>query len=265
VNVDYEEILYERRGRVALVTLNRPEKLNAWTGRMHTELLDAIGRADADSEVGATVLTGAGRAYCAGADIGGFQRGLQQQPSAVSERTASATNNAESWVRRLQRAKPVIAAVNGVAVGVGVTHTLPADIRIASEQARFGFIFVCMGVLPELASTYFLSQIVGLGTALELCLTARIIDAQEALRIGLVSRIVPGERLLDEALALGEEIAALPGPQLRMVKELFARNATDPDMDRVLGREDAALREAYASPEFREAVTAFMERRASKT
>lgn len=258
----YEEILHERKGAVALITLNRPEKLNAWTGRMHAELLDAIDRADADPAIGAIVLTGAGRAYCAGADIGGFQRQILERSQAERAPAPGATNDAENWVRRLQRAKPVIAAVNGVAVGIGVTQTLPADIRIASEQARFGFIFVRMGVLPELASTYYLAQIVGLGTALELCLTARTIDAQEAQRIGLVSRVVPAERLIAEALALGEQIAALPGPQLRMVKALFAQNATEPDVDRVLQREDAALQQAYASPEFREAVTAFMTRRA---
>jgi enoyl-CoA hydratase/carnithine racemase len=118
-----------------------------------------------------------------------------------------------------------------------------------------------MGAVPELASPYFLSQIVGLGAAQELCLRARMIDAQEALRLGLVSAVVPADRLLDEALAIAEEIAALPGPQLRMTKDLFNRGATDMDVLGNMAREGEALKQAYASPEFKEAVSAFMERR----
>jgi 2-(1,2-epoxy-1,2-dihydrophenyl)acetyl-CoA isomerase len=167
----------------------------------------------------------------------------------------------DSWVHLLQRSKPLIAAVNGVAVGVGATLTLPMDFRIASENARFGFIFARMGVVPELGSSHLLAQLVGLGAALDLCLTARMVDAEESLRLGLVSRVVPPERLLDEAVALAETVVALPEPQLLLIKQLFARNASDPDMDAVLRRESEALRDAYASPEFKEAVTAFMEKR----
>lgn len=257
--MDYEQIRAERRGAVALLTLNRPEKLNAWTDRMHAELHDAISRANEDAEVGAIVLTGAGRGYCAGYDIGAWREGLQQ--GGVERSGGSAARPGESWVHLLRRSKPVIAAVNGVAVGVGATHVLPADIRIAAESARFGFVFVRMGVVPELASTHYLVQLVGLGPALELCLTARMIDAAEALRLGLVSRVVPDDRLLDEALALGDEIAALPPTQLRLAKQLLHANAVEQDLDAVLAREGEALRQAYASPEFREAVTAFMEKR----
>ena len=253
----YEQVLYERRGAAAVITLNRPEKLNAWTATMQGELRAAIAAANDDPAVGAIVLTGAGRAYCAGFDIGSWQSDLRSDATP----SAGPRTQEENWVAVVRRAKPVVAAVNGVAVGVGVTHILPADVRIASEAARFGFIFVRMGVVPELASSYYLSQIVGLGAAQELCLTARMIDAQEALRLGLVSRVVPAERLLDEALALAGSIAALPGPQLRMTKELFTRNAAEMDLDAVMAREGDALHRAYASPEFKEAVTAFMEKR----
>ncbi len=257
----YEQILAERRGAVSLLTLNRPEKLNAWTGQMAAELRDAITAANADPDVGAIVLTGAGRAYCAGADIGAWQRDLRTGAGPDASRPSPMTRAGDSWVHLLQRSKPVIAAVNGAAVGVGLTQILPADIRIASEQAHFGAFFVRMGVVPELASSYFLAQLTGLGAALEMCLTGRMVDAPEALRLGLVSKVVPADRLLDEALALAESVAALPGPQLRMIKDLFARNAADIDLDAVLAREGEALRTAYATPEFREAVTAFMEKR----
>ena len=261
----YEQILYERRSNVGLITLNRPEKLNAWTDRMHAELRDALRAANDDPEVGAVVLTGAGRGYCAGADIRAWQQSLSSDGGRVSlggndERPRDPSDN---WVTLVRRSKPVIAAVNGAAVGVGVTHLLPCDIRIASEAARFGFYFVRMGAVPELASTYYLTQIVGLGNAQELCLRARMIDAEEALRYGLVSTVVPAERLLDEAFAIAEEVAALPGPQLRMTKDLFNRNATDMDIQADMAREGEALQQAYASPEFKQAVTAFMERRRS--
>jgi enoyl-CoA hydratase/carnithine racemase len=258
----YEQILYERRGRAALITLNRPEKLNAWTSQMNSEMCAALRAANDDPDVGAVVLTGAGRGYCAGADISNWQRSLNEGSTPASVRNEPRDRDpSDNWVTLVRQSKPVIAAVNGPAVGIGVTHILPADIRIASEAARFGFIFVRMGVLPELASTYYLAQIVGLGAAQELCLRASMIDAQEAYRLGLVSRIVPAERLLDEALALGEEIARLPGPQLRMTKDLFNHNATDMDVQADMAREGEALQKAYASPEFKEAVTAFMERR----
>jgi enoyl-CoA hydratase/carnithine racemase len=258
----YEQILYERRGRTGIITLNRPEKLNAWTDQMHTEICHALDTANEDAQVGAVVLTGAGRGYCAGADIGNWQRSMSAGSGPnLGGNGGARRDRSENIVAVIRRSKPVIAAVNGAAVGVGVTHILPCDIRIASEQARFGFLFVRMGVVPELASTYYLSQIVGLAAAQELCLRAQVIDAQEALRLGLVSRVVPADRLLDEAVALAEEIAALPGPQLRMTKDLFNRNAAEMDVQTAMAREGEALQRAYASPEFREAVAAFMERR----
>jgi enoyl-CoA hydratase/carnithine racemase len=258
--VDYEQILYERRGVAALVTLNRPEKLNAWTGRMQTELRNAIERANADDDVAAIIFTGAGRGYCAGADIGAWRQSLAEGPGPA----AGAGRNSgefESWVRVVRKAKPIIAAINGVAVGVGLTHVLPADIRIAGQSARFGAIFARMGLVPELASSYYLVQLIGLGAAQELCLTTRIIDADEARELGLVSKVVPDDQLLDEAFALATSIAGLPGPQLRIIKTLFDQNATDADTDAVQAREGEALQRAYATSEFREAVTAFSEKR----
>jgi 2-(1,2-epoxy-1,2-dihydrophenyl)acetyl-CoA isomerase len=259
--VEYEQIRSERRGAVALLTLNRPEKLNAWSAQMQTELRDAIAAANDDPEVGAVVLTGAGRAYCAGADIGAWKASFATGGPAARSGGDAAGRAGDTWVQFLRRSKPIVAAVNGVAVGVGLTHILPADVRIAGESARFGAIFAKMGLVPELASRYYLIQNVGLGAAQELCMTARILDAAEARRLGLVSRVVPDDRLVDEALATGGTIAALPGTALRLIKDLFTRNAVDHDLTAVLAREGESLQQAYQSAEFREAVTAFTEKR----
>ncbi len=255
----YEQILAERRGPVTVLTLNRPEKLNAWTATMSAELREAIQQANADPDVAVIVLTGAGRGFCAGADISNWNQSFQRGSGPSTG--GGAAPRGDSWVHLLQQSKPVIAAVNGVAVGIGLTQVLPADIRIAGESARFGAVFAKMGVVPELASTYFLAQIVGLGAALEMCLTARMVDAAEAKQIGLVSRVVPDAQLMEEALTLANSIAALPPTQLQLAKRLFSANAVEQDLDAVISREGEALGQAYASPEFREAVTAFMEKR----
>src|SRR4051812_35086728 len=148
----YEQVLTEQRGRVLILTLNRPERLNAWNETMMRELRDAVERANDDPATGAIVFTGAGRAYCSGADIGGWQNQIQGGAA-----RAGATTGEDNWVAFLRRMpKPTIAAVNGPSVGVGATHILPMDVRIASDQARFGFFFAKMALVPELASSYYL-------------------------------------------------------------------------------------------------------------
>jgi 2-(1,2-epoxy-1,2-dihydrophenyl)acetyl-CoA isomerase len=259
--MEYKQILTEQRGRVGIVTLNRPEKLNAWTYEMHRELADAIAKWNADPDVGAIVMTGAGRGFCAGADISGFQAQIEQADSGKRNNRSGGERVAEEWVDFVRSSKPLIAAVNGIAVGIGVTLILPFDVRIASSDARFGMLFVKMGLLPELESTYFLPQIVGLGNASELLLSGRIIDANEAQRVGLVSKVVAPDELLSTAVALGEEIAANPTPQLLWIKELLAKNAVDPDNAAVRKREGKRLAKARRTPEHREAVTAFFEKR----
>jgi 2-(1,2-epoxy-1,2-dihydrophenyl)acetyl-CoA isomerase len=259
-SVTYQLITTEQRGRVGIVTLNRPEKLNAWNYEMHAELSDAITRWNEDPGVGAIVMTGAGRGFCAGADISNFQRQIDAADKGDSTRT-SAERVADSYVDFARSSKPLIAAVNGVAVGIGMTLILPFDVRIASWDARFGFFFVKMGLLPELESTYFLPQIVGLGNASELLLSGRLIDANEALRVGLISRVVGPDDLLSTAVAIGEEIAANPTPQLLWIKELLAKNAVEPDNGKVRKREGKRLDKARKTPEHREAVSAFLEKR----
>jgi enoyl-CoA hydratase/carnithine racemase len=262
----YEQILFERRGRVGLITLNRPSRLNAWTWQMAGEIADAITRCNDDAGVGAVVITGAGRGFCSGADVGGFNNAIAQREAAASaeERARAGAPPAERRQRAIdfyQQSKPIIAAINGPAVGVGLTMTLTMDIRIASEQARFSMRFVRMGIVPEAQSSLYLPQIVGIANALELSLTARIIDAPEALRLGLVSRVVPHEQLLPEALQLAEEIANNPTDAAWEAKKLLHRNMVEGDKEAVVRREGAAITKQYESANHKEAVRAFVEKR----
>ncbi len=207
----YEYILFDRKERVGIVTLNRPDRLNAWTYDMNDEMHDAIEACNQDPGIGAIIVTGAGRGFCAGADVQGFNNSIEAREAADGRRGAmDGRRYDEHLAAFLRRSKPLIAAVNGPSIGVGLTLTLPMDIRIASEQARFSMRFIRMGITPEVASTTYLPQIVGLQSALDLILTARIIDAPEALRMGLVARVVPGDQLMDAALAVASEIASNP-------------------------------------------------------
>ncbi len=254
----YEQLLTEVRGRVAVLTLNRPERLNAWNDPMMADLKHAVTFYNADPDIGAIVFTGAGRAYCSGADVGGWATAI----AGGAPTRGSATAGEDNWLVFLRRMpKPTIAAINGLAIGVGVTHTLPMDIRIASESARFGFAFVKMGLVPELASSYFLSQFVGTGRALEWCLTARMVGAAEALATGLVTDVTAPEALIGRAVEIGEQIAAQPPGALARVKKAFQQNATESDVLTVLLRENAMNAAARLDPEHQEAVRAFIEKR----
>jgi 2-(1,2-epoxy-1,2-dihydrophenyl)acetyl-CoA isomerase len=181
------------------------------------------------------VLTGAGRGYCSGVDV--------SQPRAPGEPGVGnlAMRQDESWPQLLWKSKPSVVAVNGVAIGLGATHILAADIRLAAESASFSFPFLKYNLLPELGSTHLLPRLIGYGAALELCLTGRRIDAPEALRLGLVTHVLPDADLLSEALQLASTIAAHLAARVRTTRELFAANATDPDFNAVLKRESVAF------------------------
>ena len=204
----FETIRYAVDGAVALITLHRPEKLNAVNGTMIRELIAAYDRADADDAVRAVVVTGHGRAFCAGADL---TSGGRTFDNIASGRTPEASEHRDGGglvtLRIFDLKKPVIAAVNGAAVGFGVTSILPMDIRIASTAARFGFVFSRRGVVPEAASTWFLPRLVGIARAAEWVYTGRVFSADEALAGGLVSRVVAPDRLLPEAFAIARKIA----------------------------------------------------------
>lgn len=258
----YEQILVEQRDDVVVLTLNRPERLNAWTPKMSMELTDAITKANADSTVGAIVMTGAGRGFCAGADIGGeFAANLDHRDDKPKQ---SEPPPARDWVGLCRSSKPLVAAINGPAIGVGLTMVLPFDLLIAAEGAKLSARFVKMGLVPELASSHFLVARCGWGAASWLALTGTTVLAEEAARMRLVDRVVPVDRVLDEALAAASELAASPGPQVRMIKDLLTRNANEADLAAVQRREFEALEAAYRTPEHREAVTAFLEKRPPK-
>ena len=217
---EFETILYEVEDRVATITLNRPERLNAFNSQMQRDVLDAIDLADADDEVRAVIFTGAGRGYCAGADLGKgaatFDYDRQTDEQKAERATEGRSTDDLSWMRdggglltlRLYEFnKPLIAAINGPAVGVGVTMTLPMDVRLASTKARIGFVFARRGLVPEACSSYFLPRVVGVSKALEWCFSGRVFDADEALAGGLVRSLHEPDDLLPAARALAAEIA----------------------------------------------------------
>ncbi|MCC6435808.1 MAG: crotonase/enoyl-CoA hydratase family protein [Acidimicrobiales bacterium] len=202
----YDTILYDVSDRILTITLNRPERLNAFTEQMRVEMTDALDRADADDDVRAIIVTGAGRGYCAGADLekGGDTFNYKEDDA---KQAWNRDGGGRLTLRIFEVNKPIIAAVNGPAVGIGVTMQLPMDIRIASESARFGFVFARRGIVPEACSTWFLPRIVGISKALEWAYSGRVFSAQEALEGGLVSQVVPDAELLPTARAIATEIA----------------------------------------------------------
>ncbi|MBW1884486.1 MAG: enoyl-CoA hydratase/isomerase family protein [Deltaproteobacteria bacterium] len=264
--MDYEQIQYEVQDDVALITLDRPERLNAWTPRMSEEQADAISRANDDRGVGAIVMTGAGRGFCAGADMDDtFKTRIDgKDPGNDTAGGSGGLPAGLDWVALVRESKPIIAAVNGAAVGIGLTMILPSDVILASERARFGMLFIKMGLVPELASTHFLVQRMGFGAASEMCLSGRLYAADEAREMGLVDRLTPHDELLPRALELAREIGANPGPQLLMTKQLLSRNGAETDLTSIQRRESTLLRECWETWEHKEAVNAFIEKREPK-
>ncbi len=205
--MDYEQIRYEVEESILTITLNRPEKLNAFTHTMLEELLDALDRADGDDAVRAIIFTGSGRGFCAGADLSAGSRSFDADARPDRPSGLNRDGGGRLTLRLYECNKPLIAAVNGAAVGVGATMQLPMDIRIASDQARFGFVFARRGIVPEACSSWFLPRIVGISRALEWSYSGRVFPASEALAGGLVSEIVTADGLLPRAREIAAEIA----------------------------------------------------------
>src|SRR6476661_5357487 len=205
--MDYSQILYSVDDNVATITLNRPDKLNAFTVTMMREMIDAFGRIDADDDVRAVIVTGAGRGFCAGADLSGGGGTFEHGGSDQTEARVIRDGGGMVSLRIFECLKPVIAAINGPAVGVGITMTLPMDIRLVSTAAKIGFVFARRGIVPEACSSWFLPRIVGISQAMEWVATGRVFDAQEALAGGLVRSVHAPDDLLAAAYALATEIA----------------------------------------------------------
>jgi enoyl-CoA hydratase/carnithine racemase len=259
--MEFEQIRAEVDDRVLTITLNRPDRLNAWTGTMGRELIAAFDRADADDEVRVVVVTGAGRGYCAGADLASGGDTFDWRARESSD-PVPRDGGGQFTLRVFESVKPVIAAINGPAVGIGATMTLPMDVRLAADDARIGFVFTRRGIVPEACSSWFLPRLVGISRAMEWVATGRVFSAQEGLEAGLVRSLHPRAELLDAAYVLAREIADNTAP----VSVALARRM----MWRMLGAEHPMLAHRAdsrgmflrgESADAHEGVTSFLEKR----
>lgn len=246
----------ERDGPVAIVTLDRPEALNAWNGALSAGLDRALEWVSTDDDVGAVVITGAGRAFCAGADLGAGGETF----SADGQRGPGDDNDARTPQRLpWDVPKPVIAAINGHAVGVGATYALACDIRLMAEGAKIGFVFARRGMLPELASHAILPRVVGLSNAADLLLSGRAIDATEATTIGLASAAVPPEDLLDLAVERARDMATLSAPASMAISKRLLWSSMG--VEEMRAREEPLFDWVAAQPDSVEGVASFLEKR----
>ena len=257
--MSYETILTEIRGRVGILTLNRPDVLNALNAQMNQEMRRQLRVWNEEDSVGAIVITGAGRGFCSGADIGGFEATARGE-----RRTSPARESPTEWLDLCRESKPIVCAINGVAVGQGITMTLTCDVRVASDAARMSFRFVRIGLTPEFGSTHFLPHLVGLGRALELMLTGKFINAEEALEIGLVNHVYEVDTMLDEAVALARDMAANPAWQLQQSKRQIYDHYLERDLEKILTTEGESFRQSQDTDAHKEALVAFRERREPK-
>lgn len=269
----HEMIITEVHGRVGVIKHNYPERLNALHPVMTRERSEQMRAWNEDPDIGAIVVTGEGRAFCAGADVGGWKRDIvdpqeRAKEGKESEEDAEADESRQqerragaNWTKFCMESKPLIAAINGDCIGAGLTTILPFDVRIASEKARLSMRFIRMGIFPELGSTHILPHIVGMGNAMELMLRGNIINAKEAERIGLVNRVVPHEKLMEEAIEVAEDIARNPTEHLRGVKEVTWYNLDERDIEKAMRFEGKWLNITTKSDAFKEAVNAFLEKR----
>lgn len=261
--MSYEQILFDVSDNVATITLNRPERLNAFTYVLAAEMIDALKRVDEDDDIRLTILTGAGRAFCAGMDLGaGGSTFDPSKQEAAAEEKKGPTSVDSITPSLLGLKKPVIVAVNGAAVGVGLTMILPMDIRIAAESARFGMVFVRRGVIPELSSPWFLPRIVGVSKAAELMYTGRIIGAWEALECGLVSKVVPDDELPATTRELAAEIATHAAPvSLALTRHMLWKFLAETDLNRVEEINHTYFAWTGAQPDCQEGIMSFLEKR----
>ena len=261
----YEQIEVTTEGPARLITLSRPDRLNAFTDRMRDELVDAFESADADDGVRAVVVTGSGRAFCAGQDLDAGAATFDQGSEGTSADIRPDTGGTVT-LRIARMRKPVIAAVNGAAVGIGVTMTLGMDIRLAADDARFGFVFARRGIVPEAVSTFLLPRVVGMSWAVEWTATGRVFGAEEALGAGLVRSLHPRDRLLPVALGLVTEIAEnTSAVAVAVARRMYWEGLGGFELlERAHRLESRMLQVMGASADAREGVTAFIEKRPAR-
>lgn len=270
--MDFEEIRYEVADGVAVITLNRPDKMNAWTLKMDSEYRAAMEDARVRRDVRAIIVTGAGRAFCAGADMGllaeaqqgAFDEAGEQMLASAAQRADVRADFTKPYTFPPAIDKPIIAAINGHAMGLGLVHALFCDIRIAGDQAKLSVLFPRRGLIAEHGIAWILPRLIGLENALDLLLSGRAIDAHEAQRLGLVSRVVPQERLLDEARAYARMLADESSPRSMAV---IKRQVWDSLLAGLAESVDTANREmldSFKSPDFAEGLMAFLEKRPAK-
>jgi len=256
----YETILFEKRSGVANVALNRPKKLNAFDGAMHEELYAAIDAAAADDEVRCLVLRGEGKGFSAGADLAQIVEGSDGDPD-LGEYLRRTYSRLVSRMVGIQ--KPIVAALHGPVYGAGVGIALACDLRVAAESAKFSVAFIKIGLMPDAGVSFLLPRVVGLGRAMEMSMLGDAVDAGEALRIGLVNRVVPDEELAQEAASLAQRLAAMPTGALGMVKHsLYA--SFESDLETALEREAEGQTFCGYTKDHREGVAAFFEKREAR-
>ncbi len=263
--MSYSQILYDVEDGVLTITMNRPEKLNAFTGTMMTEMIDAFDRSDADDSIRAVIVTGAGRAFCAGADLAAGGATFDADGRADRPKGLNRDGGGLLTLRIFDSKKPVIAAVNGPAVGIGVTMTLAMDIRLAADVARFGFVFARRGIVPEACSSWFLPRVVGISRALEWAYSGRVFAADEALEGGLVRSIHPKDQLIATARGIAREIADNTSAiSVSLIRQMMWRML---GADHPMEAHKLDSRGVYytgRSPDAREGVEAFLEKRPAR-
>ncbi|MDA9644031.1 enoyl-CoA hydratase-related protein [Pseudomonadota bacterium] len=265
--MDYKNILLEQRDNIAVLSLNRPNKLNAFTFSMMEEMIDALDALDADDNIHALIITGKGRAFCAGADLSSGQETFN--PSfddfAVQESDFRRDSGGILTLRMYKFLKPIVIACNGPAVGIGASMQLAADVRLASDQARFGFVFNNRGIVPDACSSWFLPKIVGISSALELTYSGRIIDASEALKLNLVSSIHDSENLLDNALDFAKNMVKNSAPvSIAVTRQMLWRSLEGSGPYDAHIVESKAIDSRGASEDAKEGVSSFLEKRTAE-
>jgi 2-(1,2-epoxy-1,2-dihydrophenyl)acetyl-CoA isomerase len=254
-------ILESKHEGVATLTLNRPDKLNAINKELAVALNESLGRLTTEKSIYVVIITGAGRAFCAGGDLGVIGEGRKHNDTTELEPLLRAGMHAVLKIRSM--AQPVIAAINGVAAGAGMNIALAADLRVASESASFGQNFVKVGLFPDLGGTYFLPHLVGPSKAAEMFYTGEMIDAQEALRLGIVNRVVPPDQLHEETHKFAQKIAEAPSVSIRAMKNaLFGSRKFE--LEKALEDEVEQQLKCFKSPDCREGISAFLEKRPPK-